>query len=101
MPITAEPGDHEMTSQQRPRQMSTREWERAITAADLVVGPSFAYHLAGGGPAAAVHVATGDSLTDEARQQLIAELQKAIDATVARVLFAQIIRTTTRKGEAG
>ncbi|WP_405184237.1 hypothetical protein [Streptomyces albidoflavus] len=89
-----------MTSQQLLRQMSTREWERAITAADLVVGPAFAYHLAGGGPAAAVHVATGDSLTDEARQQLITELKQAIDATVARVLSAQIIRTTTRDEEA-
>lgn len=89
-----------MTSQQPLRQMSTREWERAITTADLVVGPAFAYHLAGGGPAAAVHVATGDSLTDEARQQLITELKQAIDATVARVLSAQIIRTTTRDEEA-
>ena len=89
-----------MTSQQPLRQMSTREWERAITTADLVVGPAFAYHLAGGGPAAAVHVATGDSLTDEARQQLITELKQAIDATVARVVSAQIIRTTTRDEEA-
>ena len=89
-----------MTSQQPLRQMSTREWERAITAANLVVGPAFAYHLAGGGPAAAVHVATGDSLTDEARQQLITELKQAIDATVARVLFAQIIRTVTHDEEA-
>ncbi|MFG3311819.1 hypothetical protein ACGF0C_07645 [Streptomyces albidoflavus] len=89
-----------MTSQQPLRQMSTREWERAITTADLVVGPSFGYQLAGGEYAAAVHVATGDSLTDEARQQLITELKQAIDATVARVLFAQIIRTVTRDEEA-
>ncbi|HBF84216.1 MAG TPA: hypothetical protein DD420_31090 [Streptomyces sp.] len=89
-----------MTSQQPLRQMSTREWERAITTANLVVGPSFGYQLAGGGYAAAVHVATGDSLTDEARQQLITELKQAIDATVARVLSAQIIRTVTRDEEA-
>ncbi|MEW2108704.1 hypothetical protein [Streptomyces albidoflavus] len=89
-----------MTSQQPLRQMSTREWERAITAADLVVGPAFGYLLTPGEYAAAVHVATGDSLTSEARQQLITELQKAIDATVTRVMSSQIIRTVTRDEEA-
>ncbi|WP_030344878.1 hypothetical protein [Streptomyces sp. NRRL S-1022] len=76
--------------------MTTREWESAIDAADLLVGPSFAFQAVTGEFDAAVHVATGDKLTDAAREELIEELRKAISETVNRVLGTRFVRATYR-----
>ncbi|MEU4256318.1 hypothetical protein AB0B42_00440 [Streptomyces fradiae] len=78
------------------RPMTTREWEAAIAAADLLVGPSFAFQASTGEFDAAVHVATGDLLTDAARQELIEELRKAVSETVHRVLGTRTVRVTCR-----
>lgn len=82
--------------EQRLRPMDTREWEAAIQAAGLIVGPSFAFQAITGEFNAAVHVATGDSLTDEARNELIEELRKAVSETVGRVLCTRTVRETYR-----
>lgn len=76
--------------------MSTRQWEAAIDAADLLVGPSFAFQSITGEFDAAVHVDTGDQLSDETRQELIEELRKAVSATVHRVLCTRTLRTIYR-----
>ena len=76
--------------------MTTREWEAAVRAADLLVGPSFAFQAITGEIDAAVHVATGDKLTDDARQELIDELRKAVSETVHRVLCTRVVRVTYR-----
>lgn len=78
------------------RPMTTREWEAAIRAADLMVGPSFAFKAVTGEFDAAVHVATGDKLTDAAREELIEELRKAVSETVNRVLGTRFVRATYR-----
>lgn len=82
--------------EQRLHPMSTREWEAAIDAADLIIGPSFGFQAASGEWNAAVHVATGDSLTVAARDELIEELRKAVAATVNRVLCATPVRQSYR-----
>ncbi|GGU52198.1 hypothetical protein [Streptomyces lavendofoliae] len=82
-----------MTTQQM-RPMTTREWEAAIDAADLLVGPSFGFQSVTGDWEAAVHVATGDNLTDDVRQELIEELRKAVSETVNRVLRTRTARVT-------
>ena len=79
--------------------MTTREWESAIRATDLLVGPSFAFQAATGEFDAAVHVATGDALTDAAREELIEELRKAVSETVHRVLGTRPVRATYRTAQ--
>ena len=83
-------------TEQHIRPMTTSEWAAAVDAADLMVGPSFAFQAITGEFDAAVHVATGDKLTDDARQELIEELRKAITATVHRVLSTRVVRVTYR-----
>jgi hypothetical protein len=79
------------------RPMTTVEWARAIAAADLLVGPSLGFNDAVSGEwDAAVHIATGDRLADDVRQELITELRKAVSATVHRVLGTQVVRTAVR-----
>jgi hypothetical protein len=75
------------------RPMTAREWSDAIAAADLLAGPSFAFRAVTGEFDAAVHVAIGDQLTDDAREELIEELRKAVSETVHRVLGTRIVRT--------
>jgi hypothetical protein len=79
--------------------MTTREWEAAIDAADLLVGPSFAFKAVTGEFDAAVHVATGDTLTEDTREQLIEELRKAVSETVNRVLGTRFVRATYRTAQ--
>lgn len=79
------------------RQVSTAEWSRQIDAADLMVGPSVGVRDAITGDwDAGVHIATGDRLTDDVRQELISELVKAISTTVHRVLGTREVRATYR-----
>lgn len=84
-----------MTSQSL-RPMTTDEWANAVNAADLLVGPAFGFQLIDGEWNAAVHVATGDSLTDDARQELIEELRRAVSETVNRVLCTRPVKTVIR-----
>lgn len=85
-----------MTNQQL-RQVTTAEWARQIGAADLVVGPSLGFQDAITGDwDTGVHIATGDRLTDDARQELISELVTAISKTVHRVLGTRAVRITYR-----
>lgn len=61
-------------------------WAEQLQSADLTPHPAFACRGTTAGYEAAVQVATTDRLTAEAREQLLAELQKAFDETVRRVL---------------
>ncbi|PJN00839.1 hypothetical protein CG740_23335 [Streptomyces sp. CB01201] len=79
---------------QSMRPMTIAEWEAAVTAADLLVGPSLGFRAVTGEWNAAVHIATGDQLTDENRSELIAELAKAVDDTVNRVLRTTTVRVS-------
>ncbi|MFD7978855.1 hypothetical protein [Streptomyces sp. NPDC059071] len=79
------------------RQADTAEWARQVGAADLVVGPSLGFQDAITGDwDAGIHIATGDRLTDDARQELISELITAVSATVHRVLGVREVRATYR-----
>ncbi|WP_181785613.1 hypothetical protein [Streptomyces phytophilus] len=77
-----------------PRPLTTAEWQHAVDSHGLVAGPAYAYGLPDGTIELAVHIATGDDLTEDARQQLHAELHTAIDDTFRRVLG----RTPGRSG---
>lgn len=74
------------------RSMTTDQWKAAVDAADLLVGPSFGFRAITGEWDAAVHIATGDDLTDETRRELITELQKTVSETVNRVLCTRTVR---------
>ncbi|MET9957422.1 hypothetical protein ABZ135_38515 [Streptomyces sp. NPDC006339] len=79
------------------RQVTTAEWGRQVGRADLVVGPSVGVRDAITGDwDAGVHIATGDRLTEDVRQELISELVKAVSTTVHRVLGTREVRTTVR-----
>ena len=86
-----------MTEAEQLRQVGTAEWARQVGATDLVVGPSLGFRDAITGDwDAGVHIATGDRLTDAARQELISELITAVSATVHRVLGVREVRATYR-----
>lgn len=79
-------------TEQHLHPMTTAEWSAAVDAADLVVGPAFAFRAITGEYDVAVHVATGDQLTEEARTELINELRTAVTETVTRVLCSRVVR---------
>ncbi|MFC8583497.1 hypothetical protein ACFUGD_02805 [Streptomyces sp. NPDC057217] len=84
-------------SEQQLLPMTTNEWARVVTAADLLVGPGLGFNDAVTGEYdAAVHIATGDRLTEDARAELIEELRKSISETVHRVLGTRVVRTRYR-----
>ena len=79
------------------RQVGTAEWDRQVGAADLVVGPSLGFRDAITGDwDAGIHIATGDRLTPDARQELVSELITAVSETVHRVLGVREVRATYR-----
>ncbi|MFI8360769.1 hypothetical protein ACIGD1_11475 [Streptomyces sp. NPDC085612] len=83
--------------EQRLRAMTVKEWDAVIDRADLLIGPGLGFQDALTGEFdAAVHIVTGDRLTDDARHELISELTKSISATVHRVLGTRVVRTTYR-----
>ena len=61
-------------------------WAEALVDADLTPHPAFAFRSTTTGYEVAVQVATTDALRDGARAELLAELRKALDATICRVL---------------
>lgn len=62
------------------------EWAIQLGAAGLTPHPAMAWQSTTGGYDVAVQVATTRMLTDDARDELITEIRKAVSETVCRVL---------------
>jgi len=106
-----EASTYELGDGQRWEQLDERDWREALREVDELLDSAadvsrWAIDLGAGGltPRAthgwlsttgswevAVQIATSDELTESARNELIAEIRKALDETVGRVLGGTII----------